>query len=276
MSNELVVMPIQRAVERYNAVLEFTKTVMKDGKDYGLIPGTDKPTLLKPGAEKLCSLFNLAPEFILADEIKDFDKGLFYFRYVCRLSHNNELIATGEGSANNKEKKYRWRSVFANQATEEEKKTGRLETRNKKSGSGTYQVYVIENTEPFDLINTLQKMAQKRALIAATLIAANASEFYTQDVEDMQYIDGEVSEVKSDPVGKVAQSAPSRNQSAQKVPNEIITAAEWEAFGQIAQKALAMGVKLPEYDRSKMTPATLNGAKNYINQEMAKIEKAGK
>jgi len=63
---------------------------------------------------------------------------------------------------------------------------------------------------------------------------------------------------------------------AQKVANEIITVAEWEAFGQLAQKAQGMGVKLPEYDRSKMTPATLNGAKNYINQELAKIEKAGK
>lgn len=275
MSNELSVMPIQQAVERYNAVLEFTKTVMKSGKDYGQIPGTDKPTLLKPGAEKLCSLFNLAPEFVLADEIKDFDKGLFYFRYICRLSHNNELIATGEGSANNKEKKYRWRSVFANQATEEDKKNGKLETRNKKGGGGTYQVYIIENTEPFDLINTLQKMAQKRALIAATLIAANASEFYTQDVEDMQYIDGEVSEVKPEPVGKVSQNAPARNQSAPaaKVVNEIITSAEWEAFEALSGKAKGMGVKLPDYDRSKMTPATLNGAKNYINQEIAKVTK---
>ena len=91
--------------------------------------------------------------------------------------------------------------------------------------------------------------------------------------EDGEHENGE-QERKS--VGKVAQSAPLRNQSVQKVSNEIITAAEWEAFGQITQKALAMGVKLPEYDRSKMTPATLNGAKNYINQEMAKIEKAGK
>lgn len=196
--NELQVMPIQDAVQRYNAVLEFTKTVMKSGKDYGVIPGTDKPTLLKPGAEKLCSLFGLSPEFVMADEIKDFEKGLFYFRYICKLSRGGELVATGEGSANSKEKKYRWRSVFANQATEEDKKNGRLETKKSKSGS-SYQVYIIENTEPFDLINTLQKMAQKRALIAAILIAANASEFYTQDMEDVEYIDAEVSEHESAP-----------------------------------------------------------------------------
>ena len=33
-------------------------------------------------------------------------------------------------------------------------------------------------------VETVQKMGQKRALIAATLIAVNASEFYTQDMED--------------------------------------------------------------------------------------------
>ena len=31
---------------------------------------------------------------------------------------------------------------------------------------------------------TVQKMAQKRALVAATLIATSASEFFTQDIED--------------------------------------------------------------------------------------------
>lgn len=44
--------------------------------------------------------------------------------------------------------------------------------------------YRIPNNEPYDLVNTIDKMAQKRALIAATLIATNASEFFTQDLED--------------------------------------------------------------------------------------------
>jgi len=69
---------------------------------------------------------------------------------------------------------------------------------------------------------------------------------------------------------------PSQSEPAPKVTNEIITSAEWEAFGQLAQKAEGMGIKLPAYDRAKMTPATINGAKNYINQEIAKHEKAGK
>lgn len=194
---------IQDAVRRYNAVIEFTKTVMKPDKDYGTIPGTNKPTLLKPGAEKLCSLFALVPEFELADRILDFDKGLFYFQYRCKLYRDGALVGTGVGSCNSREVKYRYRNVAENKASAEDKASAiRTETKNGKYG--TYKVYVIENREPFDLVNTLDKMAQKRALIAATLITTNASEFFTQDVEDMGFIEGEFSEVEPEPKKKAA------------------------------------------------------------------------
>lgn len=87
--------------------------------------------------------------------------------------------------------------------------------------------------------------------------------------------DGEHENGEEKKTGKVAQTAPVRNQSSPvaKVANEIITAAEWESFEALSGKAKGMGVKLPDYDRSKMTPATLNGAKNYINQEIAKVTK---
>ncbi|HYY58986.1 MAG TPA: hypothetical protein VE842_16775, partial [Pyrinomonadaceae bacterium] len=42
----------------------------------------------------------------------------------------------------------------------------------------------VPNAEIADQVNTIQKMGQKRSLIAATLLAVNASEFFTQDVED--------------------------------------------------------------------------------------------
>lgn len=187
-------MSIEQSVDRYNALVEFTKKVMKAGKDYGVIPGTDKPTLMKPGAEKLCTLFGFAPEFEIADKIVDFKGGLFYFQYRCMLIREGAIVATGLGSCNSMEKKYRYRNVTEKKATQEERERAiRVES---KSGSyGNYKVYVLENTEPYDLINTIDKMAQKRALVAAILIGANASEFYTQDVEDMPYIEGEYREV---------------------------------------------------------------------------------
>lgn len=45
--------------------------------------------------------------------------------------------------------------------------------------------YRIPNPEIFTLANTILKMAEKRALIAATLIGCNASEYFTQDMEDI-------------------------------------------------------------------------------------------
>ena len=182
---------IANAVDKYNALVEFTQAIMKPGKDFGIIPGTgNKPTLLKPGAEKLCSLFGLVPEFEIVSDIVDFDNGLFYFHYKCILSRDGLPAGEGEGSCNSKEKKYRYRNIPEWKATDEEKANAlRIETRKSKAGK-EYKMVVIENAEPFDLINTLQKMAQKRALVAATLIAANASEFFTQDIEDMAIIEG--------------------------------------------------------------------------------------
>lgn len=44
--------------------------------------------------------------------------------------------------------------------------------------------YRIPHPEICDLVNTIDKMAYKRAYVAAVLIATNASEFFTQDMED--------------------------------------------------------------------------------------------
>ena len=52
----------------------------------------------------------------------------------------------------------------------------------------------VANPDIFDQVNTIQKMAHKRALVAAVLIATNASEFFTQDVENMDVIDIPVAE----------------------------------------------------------------------------------
>ena len=170
-------MTMDQAANRYNALVEYTQTLMKKGKDYGVIPGTgDKPTLLKPGAEKLCSLFGLFPDFETIEKIVDFDKGLFYFRVKCTLSRNGVPVASGIGSCNSKEKKYRYRYVYENKATEQEKANA-VSVEEKTGKYGAYKVYKVENSEPFELVNTIDKMAQKRALVAATLIGANASEF---------------------------------------------------------------------------------------------------
>lgn len=184
---------LDQAKQRYDDMVRFVHAILRKDIDYGVIPGTDKPSLLKPGAEKLTTFFGLRPKFICLDRTEDWDKGFFYYRYECQLWRDDIMIANGEGSCNSLEKKYRWRYVPTFAATAEEKaKALRTEKRKSKKTGKVFEVYVLENDDPFTLVNTLQKMAQKRALIAATLVAVNASEFFTQDIEDI--IDAEFTE----------------------------------------------------------------------------------
>lgn len=45
--------------------------------------------------------------------------------------------------------------------------------------------YRIPNDDIYSLVNTILKMGEKRSLVAATLIAVNASDYFTQDMEDI-------------------------------------------------------------------------------------------
>lgn len=207
----LPVMSIETAVQRHQSVIGFVGKLMREGTDYGKIPGTgDKPVLLKPGAEKLSTLFGLTPVFSTSEVIedwtgKDYDgESMFYYRYKCELYRSGNLIATSEGSCNSRESKYRWRK--AERVCPECGAAAIIKGKadygggwlcfGKKGGCGakfrdgepsieSQEVGRIANPDIADAVNTIQKMAQKRALVAAVLIAVNASEFFTQDIEDM-------------------------------------------------------------------------------------------
>lgn len=211
--NLMPALSIQEVAERRNAVVDFTRTAMHEGIDFGVIPNTTKPTLLKPGAEKLCTLFGLAPTFETIDSVKDWtgvDHGgepLFYFEYKCKLWKNGSLIAEGDGSCNSWEKKYRFREAkrlcpdcgLPTIIKGRKEFGGGWLCFKKQGGCGakffdgdtaieSQEVGQVSNPDMPDLVNTIKKMAQKRALVCATLLAVNASEFFTQDIED-QIID---------------------------------------------------------------------------------------
>src|SRR6516162_4291291 len=58
------VMSMEMALQRRGMLVEFTRRIMVQDQDFGVIPGTGtKPALLKAGAEKLCHFFGLEPEF---------------------------------------------------------------------------------------------------------------------------------------------------------------------------------------------------------------------
>src|SRR5918998_1462902 len=110
-------MSIELAVERYSAVTEFVSRVLRRDVDYGRIPGTEKLTLLKPGAEKLTTFFGLSTSFQLIERIEDWTgaehggEPFFYYLYRCQLSRGDLLIAEADGSCNSRETKYRYREA---------------------------------------------------------------------------------------------------------------------------------------------------------------------
>ena len=97
----LPAMSMEVALARRAAIVEFTRKIMVRDQDFGEIPGTSKPTLLKPGAEKLCNFFGLEPEFTpVVDEIdwtgaQNGGEAFCYVRYRCRLLRQGRTPGVG-------------------------------------------------------------------------------------------------------------------------------------------------------------------------------------
>ena len=162
-------------IAQMQAVVQKT---LKQGHDFGEVPGTSKPTLLKPGGEKICMLFGLNPEYEFLQVTEDYDKEFFSYNIRCTLFRNGQPVAQGVGSCNSKEKKYR----FVNVDTIPETYIGQSEEYTDKCGRVRYK---INNPDICSLVNTILKMAKKRAFIDAVLQVASLSEVFTQDLEDM-------------------------------------------------------------------------------------------
>lgn len=153
----------------HEAIAAMVQRTLVEGTDFGIIPGTKKPSMYKSGAERLCVGFGLVDRYEIIDtEIdhtfrNEWEKrgkkgevyasgvalGLYRYTVKCFLyrREDNALVAEGVGAASSLETKYCDR--------------------------------------PRDVENTILKMAKKRAKVDATLTGLGLSDRFTQDVEDM-------------------------------------------------------------------------------------------
>ncbi len=138
---------LSSAIERISEFQKLIQERLRSGLDYGVIPGTARKTLLKPGAEKICMLLGLRSEFEIMDATRDFESGFFQYQVKCKLYWGETLITEGMGAANTRETKYRSRDAYT-------------------------------------LDNTVLKMGKKRALVDAALMVGSLSDIFTQDLED--------------------------------------------------------------------------------------------
>jgi hypothetical protein len=173
--------PNQLVAQR-NAVIEAMQKTMKVDVDYGIIPGTPKPTLYKPGSEKILSMFHLAVE----PRVEDLSTpDCIRYRVFVTVTHapSGVVLGTGIGEASSAEAKYQWRAVVCDEEWNETPED-RKRTKWKKGNGGAYSVRQVR-ADMEDVANTVLKMAKKRAQIDATLTCTAASDMFSQDIEDL-------------------------------------------------------------------------------------------
>jgi hypothetical protein len=195
---ELSVADVQAQIAK---IQELMSKALKDGQHYGVIPGTGKkPTLLKPGAEKINLLFRIGTGDLEVIR-NDMANGHREITIKTPMIHipSGKVIAYGVGSCSTMESKYRYRNVADYEETGDpipkDSKERKAEYRKqgygmKKLGDGSWAWVKYTNTgkqenpDIADVYNTVLKMAAKRSYVDGTIKASAASDFFTQDVED--------------------------------------------------------------------------------------------
>jgi hypothetical protein len=176
-------MAVADVVQQAMAIQEVMKAVMRENVHYGVIPGTDKPTLYKAGAEKLCLTFHVADEY-RTEDLSTSDAIRYRLTCIGRHQQTGIELGSGVGEASTSEEKYRWRRAVCKEEFEATPVNMRRVKYGRKSGGGFYTQEQVR-TEPADLANTVLKMAAKRAKMAMVLNVLAASDAFTQDLEDL-------------------------------------------------------------------------------------------
>lgn len=158
----------------------FVNEQLHRGVDYGELPGIDKPTLLKPGAEKIMQLYGCAVELDVTRRDQDMATGHLSIECTAKAISlaSGQLVGMGVGSCSTYESKYRYRWEWWNGKGQpvgddwEQTRGGKWRKR-------------VENRDLADQWNTVLKMGKKRAMVDLALTISGASERFTQDVEDL-------------------------------------------------------------------------------------------
>lgn len=168
-----------------NIIQEAMQATFKKDTHYGVIPGCQKPSLYKAGAETLIALFKLTfrPETLPVDTQSG------EVRYLIRmdlLTRDGVLVGSGIGECSSLEEKYAWRAAICEEEFECTPETHRrIKFRKNKYRNGEIEKVQQVRVSSSDMANTILKMAKKRALIDAVLTATAASDIFTQDIQDL-------------------------------------------------------------------------------------------
>lgn len=162
-----------------------TRAVLREGTDFGVIPGTGTgKVLLKPGAEKLLQWFGFGFDCVRLEVDVDDEGRKQGVTYRCTVTKRigdpraglKVDVSTCEGYAGYDESKFYQPAEEAQRKAEANerfwaKKDRRVANPTKWQNIGEYRA-------PW---NTLLKMAQKRAIVGATIFATAAGGLFSQE-----------------------------------------------------------------------------------------------
>ena len=189
---------------RLELIREVKRTAMTEGVDYGVVPGTDKPALFKPGAEKLALVFKLdvqprnEPIWGPGEHLTVISRAtVFHAPTGTRLGYGEGICSSRERNrapTASKSAPARTASSRRDQGQGGRSEVAWLCWRKKADGCGakfpdgdqrieSQEVGEIENPDLPDTWNAVDKMAEKRGkYVDAVLSVTGASAIFTQDI----------------------------------------------------------------------------------------------
>jgi len=167
-----------------------TLAVLREDTDYGLIPGTgDRKVLFKPGAEKLLQWFGFGFTLDRQEIDRDDDGhkiGVTYRATIFKGVDGRMVhVATCEGYAGYDEDRF-YQPVTDEARVKAEKRERAYAAKDKRAANPNKWKLLTDYKAPW---NTVIKMAQKRALVGATIDATAAAGLFTANDEPVQFAD---------------------------------------------------------------------------------------
>ncbi len=195
----LPLITIDEVQKQVKFIEQLVKECMTLGRHYGESFPNGPRTLLKAGADLLTSVFGVRPRFNPLTVVQEWKEQIFVYRYECELIliGTGQIVGTGIGLCSSMEEKYAYRQAnrVCPTCRQETIIKGKAEwgggwvCLKKKGGCGAkygpndleitnQQVGRVPNAERASIANTLDKMAQKRAMMAAVLTMTGVTGFF--------------------------------------------------------------------------------------------------
>ncbi len=209
-TTEIAVVPqktnIEMVLNRLDDVHQLMSQAMVQNVDYGKIPGTgSKPTLLKPGAEKLLLMFHFSTKF---QTVKTWHPdGHMTVESKCEVyGPDGNFLGDSCAIATTRESKWAWRKAerVCPQCGKPAIIKGKAEYGGgwvcfkKKDGCGakfrdndtqitSQEVGRVQNPDLPDTYNTVVRIAEKRAFIAAIRVVTGCSSIFDEEVPQAEH-----------------------------------------------------------------------------------------